>query len=581
MKKTCATLIIAIIFSIFSSLLYAAEDKTVPSGETASAKEPAAGKPAAEVLVPVNIPLFSPLFSGFPLATVDDEPITVNDLATALAGAHEQMGEEKTAGKKNFSDMLNRLVNVKLIVAEAKNMGLGDLQDVKEMVDAYAKRTLIELVMDKHVKDAKPDKAEVERLYGELAREYRVTSVMVEKEADAKKIGEEIKAGKDFKAIVKEFVDKGAKGGEDEKYVKKADLLPEIAGAVAGMKTGQVSPAIKIESGFVFIRIEDSRLPEKEDAKEMEKAEAEALHLKKRSALTDFKKKLVKQNVKINAPLFKSLDFEAKKPGFDAMLKDKRVIATVKEEKPITVAELARGIQGKYYHGIAEGIESKTVNEKKLLVFDELVHKRIFRREAIREGIDRSAEYKNMVKSYEDSILFGTFVEKVIVPEVKLKEEEVKAYYDSHIADYSYPEMIRINSIAFMKKENAEDAIEKLRKGTDFNWLLANAEGRAPKDAKDVLVFKGDLLITKDLPEGVRSSLSDAKPGDLRLYSGENYSYVLSIKDVVPAKPQPFDDVKKEAAKKVFDEKIAKSMDDWAKKLRQAYKVKIYAVNAD
>ncbi len=581
MKKVLFPMIVFLAFSLSSGLLFAAEEKA-PQPAQKTVEETEAEKPAAKVEIPVKIPLFSPLFADFPLATVEDDPITVDDLAKALAGAHEQMGQKETAGKKDYSDMLNRLINVRLMVAEARNMGLGDLKDVQDMLEAYRQRTLRELVMDKHVKDVKADRATVEKLYKETAREYKLTSVLVQKVADADKIEADIKAGKDFTAIVKEFVDKGAKGGQEANYVKKDSLLPEIVSVVSGMKVGAISPRIPIESGFVFARLDDSRLPEKEDAEAMKKAEEQALLLKKGSALTDFKKQLVKKYVKINAKLFNSLDFEAKTPGFDKMLKDNRVIATVKGEKSITVGELAKGIAGKYYHGVQEGIENKTVNEKKLLVFDELVHKRIFTKEALAEGIDKSKEYKDMVKAYEDSVLFGTFVDKAITPEVKLKPEEVKAYYDEHIADYSYPEMMRIRSIAFTSREYAEGAIVKLRRGDDFDWLLANAEGRAPKDAKGLLIFKGDLLITKDLPEGVRKAIAGAKPGDLKLYADQdNNFYVLSIKDVVPAKPQDFDEVKSQVAKKVYAEKINKAMEDWAEKLKKAYKVTIYAVKED
>ena len=41
------------------------------------------------------------------------------------------------------------------------------------------------------------------------------------------------------------------------------------------------------------------------------------------------------------------------------------------------------------------------------------------------------------VNAFEDSLVFDTFVQKVIVPDSKLKEEDVKAYYDAHLKDYS------------------------------------------------------------------------------------------------------------------------------------------------
>ena len=175
-------------------------------------------------------------------------------------------------------------------------------------------------------------------------------------------------------------------------------------------------------------------------------------------------------------------------------------------------------------------------------------------------------------------MIFGAFIQKVVVPDIKLKEEELKTYYNEHVIEYTMPEMMKINSIVFTKREFAERALEKLRKGTDFQWLVKNAEGQIDKsDSKDTLNFEGKILTTKDLPEGVRKSVSGARPGDYRLYeSPGSYFYVLAIQDVIPAKPQPFEEAKKKIAKIIFDNKLKKSVEEWADKLRAVSDVKVY-----
>jgi parvulin-like peptidyl-prolyl isomerase len=45
---------------------------------------------------------------------------------------------------------------------------------------------------------------------------------------------------------------------------------------------------------------------------------------------------------------------------------------------------------------------------------------------------------------------------------------------------------------------------------------------------------------------------------------------------VIPAKPQPFEEAKKNIAKAVFDDKLKKAVEEWAEKLRAASDVKIY-----
>lgn len=206
-----------------------------------------------------------------------------------------------------------------------------------------------------------------------------------------------------------------------------------------------------------------------------------------------------------------------------------------------------------------------------------MLHKRVFRKEALRLGIDKTEAYKSKVKEYESSVIFGAFVQKAVVPDVKLKEEEIRAYYDGHIKEYTYPEMMRMNSLVFSKREDAEKTIVSLRQGTDFQWLKANAEGQVDKNTKGVLDFEGNLLTTKNLPENVQKAVSGAKTGDLRLFaSPENYFYVLFIQEVVPSKPEPYPEARERIAKKIFGEKLTEAVEEYAEKLRAISDVKIY-----
>ena len=85
-----------------------------------------------------------------------------------------------------------------------------------------------------------------------------------------------------------------------------------------------------------------------------------------------------------------------------------------------------------------------------------MLHKRVFLKEALRLGIDKTEGYKNKVKEYENSLVFGAFIQKAVVPDVKLKEVELKAHYDQHIKDYTYPEMMKVSTLVFEKREDAE-----------------------------------------------------------------------------------------------------------------------------
>jgi parvulin-like peptidyl-prolyl isomerase len=500
------------------------------------------------------------------VATVAGEPILLDEFNRDLA----------LAQGANRSEVLRRLVNVRLIVQEAKRIGLDELPEIKNMVDAFSKVTLREELMERQVKDINVDEKEAEKLYKESIKEWKISSVLVEKENDAKKMVEDLRAGKTFDELSKQLVaERRAKKGEQGVWLKVKDIDPQIVKGVSRMKVGSVSPIIPIKSGFVILRFEDVRYSE--DPEAMKQAREEALKRKKVQTLKDYSNALIKKYAKVNQGILNTLDYEAKAPGFEALLKDKRAVAEIKGENPITVGELTQHLKMQLFHGVERAIESKRLNSKKAPALEEMIFKRVFRKEALRLGLEKTESYKNRVQEYETSVLFGAFVNKVIIPDIKLKEEETKSYYHKHMKEYTMPEMMRIKSLAFAKRKDGESAIEKLRKGTEFQWLAANAEGQVEKNTKGLLTFDEKPIITKDLPEGVQKAIHGARAGDFRLYeSPQGYFYVFAIQDVIPSKPQPYEEARAAVAKNVFDDKVKKAVEDYADKLRAVSDVKIY-----
>lgn len=553
-------------------------DGTAKTTESAPAAEVA--PKADELVIKMGLPLFSPLFSEVPVAKVNADCITLKELGDAVMTSHEQRMEQ-TAGKINYNEILNRLVTSRLILQEARDMGIDELPQTKEAVANYKKRLLREMTIKRSVNDVKPDQGEVDRIYKDLTREWQIKSVLFDQEDDAKKMLEEIKAGKSFEELAGKAVeDKKAKGNEPEEFVRPDTLLPYVAEVVAGMEAGKVSPVVKIHagkanSGYSVIKLVDIRYVDNDEAKE--KAGQEALTKAKGMMFDNYKKALIGRYVKVDKKLLNSIDFTAKKPGIERLLKDKRILGVVRGDKPITVGILANELKSSFYHGVKIAIEEKRINEKKYEVLSGMIEKALLEKEAFKQGIDRTDEYRKKVDEYLDSILFGMFIEKVVAPDIHLGKEDIEAYYKEHLSEFSSPEMMRISSLAFKKKEDAENAAGKLGKGTDYNWLVSNAEGQVEKDAKGLLVFEGNLITVKSVPEGIQKVLAGAKAAEVKIGKGpEGYYYVLLIKQVVPSQNEDLEKVQEGIAKQIYEKKLKDSVEEWGARLRKAGDVKVY-----
>ena len=514
------------------------------------------------------------------VATVNDEPITLEEFNRAIAASHAARPGAKTAGRIDYSKIINRMINTRLIVLEARNIGLDALPEIRKMVADFSRETLIKLLLEGYVKDIKPGQDEVEKIYQEMVKEWQISSVRFKTEKLARNFEEKIKGGNNFEEAVKNVLDEGtAEEGKVGQYLKDEDLAPQIAQVVAKMEIGSISPVVAIgEKGFIILRLEGERFPEEEDAEAMKRARRQVLNQARGKAARDYYQDLRKKYLKINEELIDGLDYESKEPGFDSLLEDKRVIAEISGEQPVTVGELTKGLKQKFFHGVERAIKAKEVNKKKYEVLEGIVEERILLKEALKQNIDKSDEYKNKIKEYEISVVFGAFINKVIVPDIKLDQKELKTHYQENMEKYTFPEMVRIKELVFARKSDAVSAVEKLGKGIDFDWLSSNAEGQVDKNTGGLLRFKGELLTVSSLPKGVQKSVSGANPGDFRLYeSPEGYFYVLYMYHLLPGAPRPFESVRKDIAKEVFRDKVRKAVEDYADQLREYYPVKIYA----
>jgi hypothetical protein len=603
--KTSVTKIIVGIALLIGASAFAADQKAPPAaagagtkpGATESAKGEAKGSTAGEAkdigttegkVVPapeesatvmLKVPAFSSRFAQTPVALVNEDPILMEEFTAALESIHESAGAagDKKAGKKDYASVLNRIINARLIIQEGTAMGLDELPEVKKQIDAFAESSLKEILKRHQVKNIKPDEKTVETLYQQAVQEWKIRSVRFEKKADAEELAKELKAGGKFDELADKLIDSGkVQGAKEGEFVKPKDLLPQIAGVLSTMKAGEVTPVLPIGPAFTIVKLEEIRYPAGNTAA-MEEAQARATELKTMSVLNDYWETLKKKYVKINKKVLDKLDFEAPKPGFKKLLKDKRVVAEIKGEKPVTVGQLAEEIQKKFFHGVEEAIKLKKVNEGKESTLEDMLLDRVFKMEARKQGIDKSEEYRVTNKKYRDSLVFGMFINKAVAPEIKVTVGEIEDYYKEHIADYSSPEMLKIKGLAFARKNDAEDAIDKLRKGAEFQWLQANAAGQVAANSPGLLEFGDTPLITRNLPEQLQKAVAAVKAGDIRLYGSlEGYYYLLYIQDVIPAKPSPLEKERKEIAQKVFGAKMTKAVEEWAEKLRNAYTVKIY-----
>ena len=514
------------------------------------------------------------------IATVNGESITTGEFEKTIESIKNKIGNADNIIIPSNTVILERLINRKLIAQEGGNIGFDSIPEFKMQMDVYRRKTLRELLLKNHLRNLKVNETEVDKLYKEAIKEYKIKSIFVEKEEDAKTLEDGLKMKADFDQLIAQMVAGGkAKGSGEEVFIKATEFNPRIVEIISKMNVGEISPVESIGNGFTVIQLTDIKFTDSPEIKE--KAKKEALSRKQKMAFEAYTKSLIKKYAKINDKLLSSLDYEESVEKFTMYLTDNRIIAEIRGDKPITVAELSGEVKSKYYHGIEEAIAKKIINRRKSAIFNDILQKRILLKESMRKKMNETEEYKYKMKEFKEDLMFGIFMQKVIDPEVVIKEEELMESYESNKSEYMTPVMMKIISLTFEKRDEAEDAIEKLRKGMDFNWVKNNMITRENTD-KDMVKkeFEGEILVVSELPEHVKKVVIGASSGDYRFcVDPENRYQVLYLQEVYPSVSQSYAEVRNTIAEKVDKEKRELLVEDWFGKLRKASDINIYIKN--
>lgn len=554
--------------------------------------------PSAFVLLMFMVPM-SALGAKLPtvdgkevVATVGGEPVLLEEFNRELMNMHrppsadgaEPAGEaEPQAGKINYHDTLQRIINTRLILQEAHTIGIDEFPEVKEKIDVFIRNQLMAKVASHLVREAEPVPAEVERIYRPLVREAKIKSLIFRDEEKAMQAREKITAGADFEEVAKNAITaKEAEGDPAGHYLKSEELLPVIEEIIDNLKPGEVSPVLKVANGYTFFSVDELRYPE--DAAKRQQAEEAAREIARRDALREGMNRLREQYVVVHRDVLDAVDYDTDKTPVEELLKDPRVIAEIKspvagtEAEKITIGDLTGILKKKFYHSLEKAMEEDRADNSKERALYEALDKKVLLQEGYRLGFDQDPVLLKRVDQYRKGLIFTKFISMVIAPEIDLKKEDLQKEYETHIDDYSTPRMLKLESIVFADPSAARAALAKYNQGTDFQWLKANAEGRLtdPKKLGKVAPITG-ILTEKSLPAGARTALNAVKSGQARVYAApENeYAYLLVVQKVIPPEPMGFEKARDDIRNKLIGEALTKGVEQYAAQLRKHYKVKI------
>jgi parvulin-like peptidyl-prolyl isomerase len=251
----------------------------------------------------------APMVKDEVIATVNDVDITASEFAEALTNLKSKLSEdaplEEDQARVMKLNLLNQLIDRKLLVSEAENLGITVSEEeidsaVNGIIDEYPDRETFDeqvengnidldqwrleieykLLLEKLVESALSQEIEIlpeeiETYYEENREEYsademvHALQIMVETREEAEELLSEIKGGADFSdlASIHSISPDSARGG-DLGFFSREEMPPDFEIAF-DMEPGELSDVMESPYGFHILKV-----LEKSPAKDMTLEEA-------------------------------------------------------------------------------------------------------------------------------------------------------------------------------------------------------------------------------------------------------------------------------------------------------------------
>ena len=200
--------------------------------------------------------------SSPPVAVVDGVSISRDAYQDYLKGLLRGKAEsEVTAEEKD--KVLDQMINMQLIAAQAEKDGLEKDPDVATRLALVRTQILADAAAQKYVKSHEPTDQELHAAYDAATdkTEYRASHILVPTKEKADQVIKKLKGGAKFEDVAKaESTDNSKANGGDLGWFTTARMVKPFGDAVKSLKVGETTTdPVQTQYGWHVIKLVDTR----------------------------------------------------------------------------------------------------------------------------------------------------------------------------------------------------------------------------------------------------------------------------------------------------------------------------------
>ena len=202
------------------------------------------------------------------MATVNGHEIKRSDVASAISQLPPEV-RQQLAPQVLIPMIADQLATAHLVAERGYADGLDQTEEVQERLASAERRIVQDVWLSRAVAERTSEEA-ITALYEEAleaqppVEEIHARHILVESEADAAAVIDELAAGADFAELAQErSIGPSASQGGDLGYFREDDMVPAFSEAAFELQAGEMSEApVQTQFGWHVILVEDRRMTE-------------------------------------------------------------------------------------------------------------------------------------------------------------------------------------------------------------------------------------------------------------------------------------------------------------------------------
>lgn len=248
-------------------------------------------------------------------------------------------------------------------------------------------------------------------------------------------------------------------------------------------------------------------------------------------------------------------------------LKNKDVVAVV-NGYPIKIKDILIEVEA------SPSVYKETLKVDPKSIVETYINQILLFQEAKRYERRLKKDVDDMMKNYYIKILAKEYVDKILAEEIKVTDEEIAEYYNTHLEEFFIPEKVRLFEIVLPTQEKAERVRKRLSLGESFELIAMNESISASKEkAGDI----GWIDVRKLEPE-IAALVSRMTPGDILgdIIRTEAGYHIIKLAGKTESRMLTLEEAKPSIKEMLVSFKKKGEVDNLVAKLKEKGRIKIY-----